>query len=86
MDFWTAVVIIVAIVTFAKLRRRHLRTDDWLPSGRFGGGAGFGSPREAELERELAQLRERIQVLERIATQERGTHDLAGQIEALRAL
>ena len=34
--------------------------------------------------RELEDLRERVKVLERIATEDRKTHDLAQEIEALR--
>jgi hypothetical protein len=63
---------------------------------RFGRGSRLGSrlgqpyddaahsPREAELEREVARLTERIQVLERIATDGRREHDLAREIESLR--
>ena len=42
------------------------------------------SPRELELQKEVEDLRERIHVLERIATDGRGTRALADEIESLR--
>ena len=43
-----------------------------------------GTQRETELQREVEQLRERIHVLERIATDGRKPHALAAEIESLR--
>lgn len=43
------------------------------------------SPRELELQREVVDLRERVQVLERIATDGRQSRDLASEIESLRS-
>ena len=40
--------------------------------------------REHELEDEIAELQRRIAVLERIATDERKSRDIAAEIEALR--
>jgi len=49
------------------------------------GETTLGTPGgEPELEREIAQLRQRIAVLERIAIEERGGDRLAREIEALR--
>ena len=42
------------------------------------------SQREAELQREVEDLRERVKVLERIATDGRGAVALANEIESLR--
>jgi hypothetical protein len=42
------------------------------------------SPRELELQREVEDLRERIHVLERIATDEHKPQRLAAEIESLR--
>ena len=42
------------------------------------------SPREVELQREVEDLRERIHVLERIATDEHKPQRLAAEIESLR--
>jgi len=79
MSFWTAVVAIVAIIAFANMRMaRHRHRDE------------AQAPREADpayaaaLERELAALRKRLEVLERIATEDRTTRNLANEIEQLR--
>jgi hypothetical protein len=75
MSFWTAVVAIVAIIAFANMRKARHRHD---------------APVEADqayaaaLEREVAALRKRLEVLERIATEDRTTRNLANEIEQLR--
>jgi len=80
-----AAVIMVAIVAFtemqkAKHRARHGITMDWL-----GGERTPQQPaREAELIREVEELRERVKVLERIATEDRETKLLSAEIESLR--
>lgn len=81
MSFWSAVVAIVAIVTFARVRVERyqaLRHDDResprsLPPARL-----------VEVESELSALRERVAVLERIATDGRHSRDIAAEIESLR--
>ncbi|MBS7670285.1 hypothetical protein [Croceicoccus gelatinilyticus] len=85
MSFWTAIVVIVAIVTIGQaIRSRH------------NSAAGFGSDkdgnavpradtgRERELENEVSELKERIKVLERIAYDDRKRLGLADEIESLR--
>ncbi|MET1756625.1 hypothetical protein ABVV53_14370 [Novosphingobium sp. RD2P27] len=72
MSFGTAIVVIVAIAAVTWLRAQKNR-------------GGHGSPpHDAELEREVEQLRQRIAVLERIAIEERDGDRLAREIEALR--
>ena len=83
MTFWSALVAIVAILAWASLRNARYR-------------AGLGHPlaelREAvsaqranpELEREVVELRKRVEVLERILTDGRDASRLAQDIEALR--
>lgn len=90
MSFWNAVVIIVAIVAFANIRMAKIRSREvqFADRGRHN-GAIAASPRELELEREVESLRERIHVLERIATDAnsasgRQTQALAAEIESLR--
>jgi len=74
MSFWTAVVVIFAIAAFV-----------WLKAQKHRGETTLGTPGgDPELEREIAQLRQRIAVLERIAIEERGGDRLAREIEALR--
>ncbi|GAM05045.1 MULTISPECIES: hypothetical protein [Novosphingobium] len=82
MSFWTAVVVMFVIGCITWLRAKKLH----LPSERSDHGRTIGrrDPHEQELEDEIAQLRERINVLERIATDERRGKDLAKEIESLR--
>lgn len=85
MSFWTAVVIICAIGAITSMVRSRHRGGERL---RDHGEAG-PTPREKELEGEVESLRERIQVLERIATDGNSldateTKRIAAEIEALR--
>lgn len=85
MSWPAAIVLIVLICTIAGVmrrrsgaRRRDRHTEDQTPS-----------LRELELEEEVSQLRERVQVLERIATDHNSidateTRRIAEEIEALR--
>lgn len=83
MNWATAVVVIVALLVMgevlkAKHRARHGITTDHM---------GNEKPlvrENSELKHEVEELRERIKVLERIATDERGPKQLADQIESLR--
>lgn len=79
MSFWSAVVLIVAISAIVKVftsrHAGHLHHQDQ-PGPR----ADEGYTRE--LEREVADLRERVKVLERIATDK--SVRLADEIESLR--
>lgn len=76
MSFWTAVVVLFAIACFTWLRvlgdktGRHPLMDH--------------TAREHELEREVEDMRQRIAVLERIATDERRGKELAREIDALK--
>lgn len=84
------VIIIVAIVASAAVKmariangtdrqgRKHRRAEQALLD------PAQPSPRERELQKEVEDLRERIHVLERIATDGRQTHALAAEIESLR--
>ena len=89
MSFWTFVfLIVIAGIAYDVWKRKHDTgqgiTRDWRgnpqPLDR------HDSAREAELENEVAQLRDRIAVLERIATDERGAKRLSAEIDALRKL
>jgi hypothetical protein len=75
MSFGTVIVALFAIAAVAWLKAQKYHVEN---------GSGY-TGREPELEREIAQLRQRIAVLERIAIEERGSGDrLAREIEALR--
>ena len=83
MSFWGAIVLIVLIVSITQvIKARHnaqagYATDD--------DGNPVGNPqRELELQREVEELRERVKVLERIATDGRETRLLADEIDKLR--
>jgi hypothetical protein len=78
MSFWSAVVFIVGIVAYTILR---LNGKTAIRNSRH---QALPDPRSREFEAEIANLRERIAVLERIATDERGSRDIAREIEALR--
>lgn len=100
MSMWTAIVVIVAIVALAniKIARMHARGDysrrHFGPFARFNPDDGEGTAlpqrdqsvtgRERELESEVGELRDRIKVLERIATEEHQPQRLAAEIESLR--
>lgn len=83
MSWWTAlmviaVVAIMADVWKAKHRARHGIVAD--ENGR----ESLAQPSDSALEREVQELRERVKVLERIATEERETKLLSAEIESLR--
>lgn len=94
MSFWSATVAIAAIVVWGVLRLAQIRSGQ--PSRRelremrrmgLQGNAlqpPGPSPRELELQSEVEQLRERVKVLERIATDEHKPQRLAAEIESLR--
>lgn len=85
------IIVVVAIVASAVVRLARIANGtDRIghKRGRHGAQALFDpaqpSPREIELQREVEDLRERIHVLERIATDGRQTRELANEIESLR--
>jgi uncharacterized membrane protein len=85
MSFWTAIVIIVAIAAITSIMRSRHRGSRRLEMH----GQAKQSAREKMLENEVEDLRERIKVLERIATDRNSldaveTKRIAAEIEALR--
>jgi hypothetical protein len=77
VSFGATLVAIVAILAWASLRHRRLGTRDsvMMPA----------EPADnTALVREVAALRARVEVLERILTDQRGSVDLAREIESLR--
>ena len=79
MSFWTAVVVLFAIASVTWLRAQKYRS-----LGEHRQGRHDHIAREHELEREIEEMRKRIAVLERIATDQRRGSDLAREIESLR--
>lgn len=89
MDLGTALIVIAGIGAVYSLKSQRLRVGGIGRSNRHSGqqieqSISTPSPRETELEKEVEGLRERIHVLERIATDGRGTRALADEIESLR--
>ena len=83
MTMWTAIVVIVAIlavseVLTARYRARHGITKDMM------GDEKLANREDPALKREVEELRERVNVLERIATEDRETNLLSAEIESLR--
>jgi len=84
MNLWEFLLLsAVAGLIYQAWRTRHLAK-----LGAYEDGSGkvhqANSGREAELEREVEELRERIHVLERIATEDTGAKRLSAEIENLR--
>ena len=83
MDLGTAMIVIAGIGAYYSLRSQRLRQRGDARDSR-ASEAALPGPREAELEKEVESLRERIHVLERIATDNRRPQALAEEIESLR--
>ncbi len=88
---WTAIMVIsiVAITAFARVMRAKYQAENGLIEDRKGRVQQLAQPVDTELQREVETLRERIKVLERIATDAnatgaRETRAIAAEIEALR--
>ena len=84
MNFWTFVFLcVVAGIAYDMWRKKHLSS-----LGHWEGGDGKVQPlnpdRDSELLREVRDLRERVKVLERIATDDHEPKRLAAEIERLR--
>lgn len=88
MNFWTAMVVIIAIVSFSAMRiaRYHAGLGDPPSRRALRGLAGETLPpaRETELRRDIEKLHQRVAVLERIATEDRHSQSVAAEIERLR--
>jgi hypothetical protein len=81
MNFAEIVMLIgLAIIVYVLLRAKHFSA---MSNGDHTADNAHQA-REAELEREVKELRERVKVLERIATDGRETRLLSDEIEKLR--
>lgn len=83
MSFWTAMVIIVAMAVFADVLKSKYRARHGIVADHKG-GEQLAQREDPALQREVEELRERVKVLERIATEERETKLLSAEIESLR--
>ena len=89
MSFWTAIIILAAIGAIYSLKRNRDRAHLGESHQGWHSDTQLPSARESELEREIEELRERVKVLERIATdansrEARGARAIADEIEGLR--
>ncbi len=84
MSFWTAVVVIVAIIALTEVIKSKHRARHGITTDMMGNEKPIAPPTNPALEREVEELRERVKVLERIATEDRETKLLSAEIESLR--
>jgi len=84
MNWAFAVVLIVALVCVAEVLKAKYRAKNGIAFDWMGGEKPIAPPTNPELEREVEELRERVKVLERIATEDRETKRLSAEIESLR--
>jgi uncharacterized protein YlxW (UPF0749 family) len=91
MSMWTAIMVlgIVAMTQIARVLRAKYQAQHGIVEDRKGRVQMLAQPTDTELQREVETLRERIKVLERIATdansaEARETRAIAAEIEALR--
>ncbi|MXP42505.1 hypothetical protein GRI75_12730 [Altererythrobacter soli] len=83
MSFWTAIVVIVAILAVAEvLKAKHRARHGSVADG--SEHQPLAQREDPALKREVEELRERVKVLERIATDGRDTRLLSDEIEKLR--
>lgn len=86
MSMWTAIMIlgVVAISAWARVQRARYNAQHGIVENRRGQIQSIARPADAELQREVEDLRERIKVLERITTDSRHTLAISDEIEKLR--
>ena len=84
MTFWTAIVAIVALICVTELFKARHRARHGITTDMMGNEKPLAPPNNPALEREVAELRERVRVLERIATDGHETNLLSAEIESLR--
>lgn len=84
MNFFTfMLIIVIAGLAYDLMRQRNLARTGHIEDAE-GHLHKLDQAREAELQREVEDLRERIKVLERIATDTNDTRALSDEIERLR--
>jgi cell division protein ZapA (FtsZ GTPase activity inhibitor) len=83
MSWATAVVVIVAILALAEVLKTKHRARHGIKRDMNGNEEAVQQVDPAVL-REVEQLRERVKVLERIATEDRETRQLSAEIDRLR--
>ena len=88
MDWAEAVVAIIIIVTIGRVMRSKYRAQNGILEDRKGNSIATtqtsSDPDSNVLREEVKYLKERVQVLEKIATEDRSARDLEAEIEKLR--
>ncbi len=82
--FEFVLVIVIAGLIYSAWKARHLAQHGMFEDKRGKVQRMEGGEREAALQHEVEELRERIKVLERIAIDDRGATRLSAEIDALR--
>ena len=78
------VIVIIAIISVTSLLKGRFQARHGIVEDEHGRQTAIPRHNEAELEREIADLRKRLAVLERIATDDRQSKAIAHEIEQLR--
>jgi hypothetical protein len=84
MNLWTAIVVIIAMICMTEIFKAKHRARHGLITDVMGNEKPIAPPTSPALEREVEELRARVKVLERIATEDRETKLLSAEIESLR--
>ena len=84
MGFWTAMVLISAFAMIGGVLSARYRAHAGIGTDAMGGQFKLAGGEEPALRKEVEELRERIKVLERIATDERSPRAIAAEIDSLR--
>ncbi|VAV93625.1 hypothetical protein MNBD_ALPHA04-1676 [hydrothermal vent metagenome] len=87
MDWPEAVVAIIIIVTIGRVLRSKYRAQNGILEDKEGNAIAHQLKHEPDSDRlreEVKYLKERVAVLEKIATDDRGARDLENEIEKLR--
>jgi hypothetical protein len=84
MNPFEMVVMIVAITMIASIIKTRIRAKHGISEDRHGNEVGIADPDAARLREEVKGLKERIAVLERLATDDNSAKALDREIEKLR--
>lgn len=84
MNMWEAIVLIVIVSGIASVLRTRYHARHGIVEDNAGNQQPIVRGPDPEVQREVEELRKRIAVLERIATDDRKSHAIAAEIESLR--
>ena len=84
MSWWTAIMVIAIVAIVADVWKAKHRARHGIVADENGRESLPPAPTNPALEREVEELRERVKVLERIATEDTETKRLSAEIEGLR--